>query len=318
MASPPVSSDPAAERHYSAQDALGVLFLRELADLLRRLFDPADAAASLAAFKASAAALTVQRGTAAAYLANQTYLAARAHANAAGSFRPTQIPPLDAKRIEPVVGAMTTDLWLPQGTDAAFSDAIANDVSAGVGGALEQRVLSQGRDQSLANVARDRAARGFTRLPKPGACAFCMLLSTRDALYKSRETAGEVGASEVFGADALRTLNRYHEGCRCAVVPVFGAYELPEHVAAAKALYERVAQGGDKLNAFRRAYERGEESAGRRPRQPVSVSAARGGFDSLSLDQIRRQIAVVEPLKASGWRDRQLTRLRAREHDLAA
>lgn len=50
-------------------------------------------------------------------------------------------------------------------------------------GSLQKQVLQAGRDTIVTNTNRDRAARGWGRFVRPGACAFCRMLSGRGGVY---------------------------------------------------------------------------------------------------------------------------------------
>lgn len=62
--------------------------------------------------------------------------------------------------------------------------------------------------RELRRMKRGRVA--YMRVPSSNcACAFCIMMASRGAVYKTRESAGG-------GAD----VNKYHINCRCSVVPV--------------------------------------------------------------------------------------------------
>lgn len=213
------------------------------------------------------------------------------------------------ERVDLEFDVATTNLWQPAATEKAFLDAVASDAEFQLSEALADTVVDAGRREMDAAIGIDRQATRFAREVKPGCCFFCALLSTRGAVYASAESAGEV--------------KRYHPGCRCQIVPVFGVYEMSAQAREAKALYDRVtanASGRNKMNAFRRAWERDRDGELAEASASSDTGTAKrtptAGFDSLSLDQIEQQIDVIEPLKDSDWKSKQLDRLRQRAAEL--
>jgi hypothetical protein len=75
--------------------------------------------------------------------------------------------------------------------------------------------LNAGRQAVENTIAQDRLARGWMRVTDGDPCAFCAMLASRGAVYKSAQSAG-------FELDPVRgEINRYHDNCGCQVVPVF-------------------------------------------------------------------------------------------------
>lgn len=123
-------------------------------------------------------------------------------------------------------------------------------------GVTDKMILDVGRNTLLENIERDRQAKAWARIPEANCCAFCALLSTRGAVYKTEETAS-------FEA---------HDHCRCNVEPLFGEhYEMTAQVREWEALYKKATSeappGANKINEFRRHFE-GREDAPRRKSGP--------------------------------------------------
>ena len=77
----------------------------------------------------------------------------------------------------------------------------------------------------------------YARVPKGAeTCAFCLMLASRGAVYKSRKTAGD---KKVTGA-----YDTYHGKCDCAVVFVRGPEDYPEGYDP-EALYDKYAAARD-------------------------------------------------------------------------
>lgn len=72
--------------------------------------------------------------------------------------------------------------------------------------ALAEKEIARGyRDSILGNTRQDQDAIGWSRIARPGACKFCLMLAGKGAVYRSESTA-------IFGA---------HANCHCAVAPAF-------------------------------------------------------------------------------------------------
>jgi len=85
-------------------------------------------------------------------------------------------------------------------------------------------------------------------------CGFCMMLVSRGPVYRSAHDAGQ---------NADGTMNKWHAGCDCKVVPVFDRADWPGRDAykRAEAIWKKTTKGyggKDAMNAFRRAIDRGE------------------------------------------------------------
>lgn len=153
-------------------------------------------------------------------------------------------------------------------------------------GATQRLVQDAGRQTIVDNVERDPSSPGWARMPIGETCKFCRMLASRGAVYTSRDKA-------LFKEEG----GRYHDWCDCEPVPVWSDADLPYDPQPYLDEYLADRAGGKSAG--------GSKSKAKAPSQP-------GGFDSLTRDQIRRQIAITEALPDSGWRTKQLDRLRAR------
>lgn len=188
---------------------------------------------SLPEFTLTVAALVRRYGSASATLAVRQYLADRLAAGVRGPFspRPAPLPPL------PQVGATVS--WATQPLWSATPDVAA--AQQRLQGAADMLVMDVGRQTVVDNVQRDRHAKGWARIPEPGACYFCLALATRGAVYK--ESTADF---------------RSHDHCRCHAEPVFNAYEPSAAIRDAQRIYRESTagvSGAEKLRAFRKAIE---------------------------------------------------------------
>lgn len=151
-------------------------------------------------------------------------------------------------------------------------------------GATQRLVQDAGRQTIVDNVERDPSGPGWARMPIGKTCQFCRMLASRGAVYTSRDRA-------LFKEEG----GKYHDWCDCEPVPVWTDADLP---------YDPQPYLDEYL-----ANRAGGKSASK---SKSKASAQPGGFDSLTRDQIRSQIKITEALPESGWRTKQLDRLRAR------
>lgn len=118
-------------------------------------------------------------------------------------------------------------------------EAVAREQGVGQG--------SVGRDLSYLRVTRWARV---TTSPEP--CAFCVMLASRGAVYKSE--AGAKGFNS----------HQYHDNCHCIVVPVFGSNVATEQSDAYYELWQQATSGysgREALNAFRSKLRESRNSA---------------------------------------------------------
>lgn len=240
MATQQVSS---GEQHQAAQSAIADSLALVLVRAAWPEFDPTRIQATLPRFAALVAALIHRYGQASATQAVQYYRQERAAAGVPGRVTIKPAPTPQVAEVEAQLKWATSDLYgqvTPEKLDAAQTKVV---------GVAEKLALNVGRDTLIDAVKSDRQAKGWARVPEPGACSFCLLLATRGAVYKSQDSGS-------FQA---------HDHCRCHVEPLFGAhYEPTAQVRAAQALYEDTPYGKNAATArnnFRVALQR-ERDAG--------------------------------------------------------
>lgn len=143
---------------------------------------------------------------------------------------------------------------------------------------VAKEVENGGRRMALNAVRGEKRRVGFARVATGReTCAFCLMLVSRGPVYKSELKAGakHEGAAEIMETkndisdeelDDLMT--RWHPGCDCKVVPVFDENNWVgrDDFLRMEEIWKKETKGfagarftkNDKLNAFRRAIERGE------------------------------------------------------------
>lgn len=86
---------------------------------------------------------------------------------------------------------------------------------AAAASAFADEVLKGGRTITGDSIAQDSVALGYGRLPKLNACAFCVMLASRGAVYSKNTVLKTTGRAR-FGAGKA-----YHTNCACTMYPVF-------------------------------------------------------------------------------------------------
>jgi hypothetical protein len=143
---------------------------------------------------------------------------------------------------------------------------------------IAKEIENGGRRTALNAVRGETRRVGFARVATGReTCAFCLMLVSRGPVYKTELKAGakHEGAAEILETkntvsdDELDDLmTRWHPGCDCKVVPVFDEdnWQGRDDFLRMEDIWKRETRGfygsqftkNDKLNAFRRAIERGE------------------------------------------------------------
>ena len=156
------------------------------------------------------------------------------------SFPTPVVDVLTEQQIEAYLDTALADIMDEQAASLADIEA---EIQAQVDAAMQQVVMDAGRNEVIAAIEADTEAKGWARVVKPGACAFCLMLATRGPTYKSRETANF----------------RAHTNCHCTVEALFGNhYEPPAQVREAMALWSEATtglSGKAAVRAFRRAVD---------------------------------------------------------------
>jgi hypothetical protein len=227
--------------------------------------DPHNIRGTLPRLVAMVMALIHRYGSASSAHAAAYYRAARADAGIPGrvTIRPAALP-----STEQVAKSLS---WATSGLYGSVTPDTEQAALTNVEGLTTSLALNMGRETLIGAVKDDRQAKGWARVPEPGACSFCLLLATRGAVYKSKASAGANARSvhhktragqEFAGAGEFKV----HDHCRCHVEPTFSDhYEPTAQVRQAMDLYAATPYGSspkEARNNFRVALKR-EREAGR-------------------------------------------------------
>ena len=284
-----MATETLAEEHQVGQEAL-VSLIPAVIRQAWPLLDPHDIKGTLPKFLAAVKAIVARYGSASAAAALDYYRRERAAAGVTSPAPSLRLAPSPADSvIEDAIGWATSDLYGPV-TDESVAAAQAK-----VDEAVSKMVLDRGRATVIDATNADRAAKGWARVTEQGACSFCIMLALRAGagfLYTSKRSAD-------FPA---------HDNCRCHVEPVFTAYEPSHRMRELQRVWQDATKGRsghDARVAFRQAVE-GREVTGAKKATPNATK----GLHALTRAQVEHQIALVEGLKDSEYRTKQLERLR--------
>lgn len=204
-----------SEQHRAGQATLVAGVVPLVRHAWESLLEPHDLKGSAPKLTAAVQAILSRYGRASAAAALTAYRRQRLEAGVSG--RPNLPMPSQPTQefVRAAVEKTLSPLYGP--TTPALIDATERNLAESV----SQLVLEQSREATLTAVETDRAAKGWARVAEPGACAFCAMLATRGAVYKSADTAGADQNARFTGEGEFK----YHDNCRCHVEPVFNAYE---------------------------------------------------------------------------------------------
>lgn len=193
--------------------------------------DPANATETVEAVRATLPELTGAYGEAAGSLAADFYDDLRFDEAVPGDFVARVAEPPPTERTDALARWSVGPLF-----GAEPDPALALTLLAG---GLQKLVVGVGRvtiqDSSLA----DPEAEGWSRVPRPGACAFCRLMGSRGAVYGSQEAALVVGGGgRVRGSRGAGS--SYHDLCGCVAAPAWPGREIerPDGTDETQAAYQ--------------------------------------------------------------------------------
>lgn len=216
------------EDHRSAVLSLATLAIRDLVQLWRSLDldTPREVAEAL---REAMPELFAAYGLAAGTLGADFYDEMRAGAAVAGAYLATaaEVPGNDSAQA--LVGWGLAPLFQHDaGEPESDVDAALSRLSAG----LQRAVAGTDRQTIITNTRRDPSAVRYVRHASANACAFCAVLATRQAVYRTEAV-------------------KFHTSCHCVAVPVWPGDELeePPYVADWREAYydarERVSDPND-------------------------------------------------------------------------
>lgn len=221
-----------ASDHLAAQSAL-VSAMSQQMPLLWPLIDETNLSESLPKYSLAVTALVHRYGQASAALAASYYDAERSAAAVPGHFSPPLATPADFETVSKGVSWATKGLWGAE-PDTETAQKLTTSTA-------ERYVLNAGRQTIIGGANADRKSHGWARTVEPGACAFCLLLATRGAVYRTEQSAE-------FPA---------HDDCHCHAQPVFDVfYEPSAEVRRAQQIYKQAKSTAKGPTATRRQFRK--------------------------------------------------------------
>lgn len=225
------------ELHRLAQLRLGAATVKQMLAVWR-LMDPAALDAALTDWLRVAAPVIGQQYLASTALAAGYLTAYRASEIGFAAFTPTLPEPIPAKALITsltVTGPVAVKIAIARGEKLERAMVIGETLSAA---AAMRWALTGGRDTILGSIRSDRNALGWARATSGTPCAFCAMLASRGAVYRSEQTAS-------FQA---------HDSCACFPEPAFSRDADPP--PGTERYHDLWEQSDGTLKDFRRIYER--------------------------------------------------------------
>lgn len=235
-----------AEQYQAEQRVVASTMGRDIVTLLLALLSLGDPEESWRALKTALKAIVRDRRNQSARLTGPYYQRIRAEAGVGGAIVLTPPRQLLEERLDEALdgaGIFTYRQALRLGaTPVEARDRAAVTLS----GTSSRLALEGGRDVIEGTVLADDEALGWARISDGDPCAWCAMLVSRGAIYKSGVSAG----------DASRGGEKYHDHDGCQAVPVFD-YSSP-YQQAAEDLYEewQRATAGHSGEAARKAWRK--------------------------------------------------------------
>ncbi|MDG4532564.1 hypothetical protein [Streptomyces sp. AV19] len=139
-------------------------------------------------------------------------------------------------------------------------DALMGRAGAQAAGVADREALRGGRAMLDAASRADRRVIGWARVTDGDPCAWCAMLASRGAVYRSRAVAGIRGLNGHDLPPVQRDdLEKYHPMCHCQTVPVYSRAEFMSEQA--RSYWQqwqdvtRGASGPEALRAWRRHFD---------------------------------------------------------------
>ncbi|MGV9271575.1 VG15 protein [Kitasatospora sp. NPDC003701] len=142
---------------------------------------------------------------------------------------------------------------LDEGAFLSELGGLMRDAGTTAAGAADREVLRGGRALTARSGRADRRVIGWARVTDTAPCAWCAMLASRGAVYKTRDSAGLAGGPPV----SLDDLTKYHDMCHCQLTPIYSRDSwLPDGSDAWRDLWKEATDGlsgPEATRAFNRA-----------------------------------------------------------------
>jgi len=251
----------AADTYRRQQTALNAALVSDIMRMWRALFDPGDAEGSWRALRTAIASLVRNRSNESGRMAATYYQTARRLAGAPGGFTPSVAGPPDDDVLGATLDSTGFGSYLHGRKQGQHAETAKRNAGVHLAGASTRLAQQAGRETVRSSAQGDRYAIGWMRVTDADPCAWCAMLASRGAVYKSRASAGGRG-----GRFAGVNPDAWHNHCGCVATPVFS--DKDPRLDAADELYDRWLDvtggdfGKDKLRAWRRHWDAKEKGDG--------------------------------------------------------
>lgn len=191
----------------------------------------------------------------------------------------------------------------------ADTDVAIRSMATQMSGAADRHVRAGDRDVVEQTALRGGGVVGWRRRLGSRGCGFCAMLSSRGAVYVSKQRA-----------TVARDGSRYHDNCRCWAEPLYERGQEPREVRLLQRQWNRITAGessSDKARAWRRHWEQRATPAARQrfglPSR-ADAPALRGleapkDLSRVSIRQLQAMVGEHEVTVPTGLRKSALVRL---------
>lgn len=193
------------EQYAQANRDIRTLTLRELEGFWRTL-DLSDPERAALAIEAYLPVLVAAYGEMAAAVAADYFDNLRAEAGAPGRFRALMADGVDPKLVAGQSRWGVAPLFKKSPDPVAALGRLSQ--------VADTHTLQPGRDTIALSASRDPAHATWARVPVGKTCAFCLMVASRGAVYRSKEAAGDG--------------HKYHGHCDCTPTPIWRGTDYPE------------------------------------------------------------------------------------------
>ena len=255
MATTPPSEVVAADAYRRQQAAIAATLSRDLARLLRAMFNLDDPGDSWPALRMAVAALILDRRQQSADLAARFYQQRR---HAAGFDRAIRLSPglnLVRDRLTANINATGMGVYQRALRAGATPGKALDRSTVTLSGAASKLALEGGRSVVDRTVRDDKDAIGWARVSDGDPCSWCAMLISRGGVYKSAETEGRAKNRQFVGGAGFA----WHDHDGCVAVPIWD--EDDPVLDRADDLYDQWLQetrghsGKDAINVWRQYWE---------------------------------------------------------------
>lgn len=174
-----------------------------------------------------ATAITARYGALTARAGAELFDAMRVEANVAGAFTATPAAPAALEQVERSAAWALAPMRATRFDEAATLTRLSGAV---------RRLVRQPERQTIIDNARSDHVR-YLRVTRPGACAWCLMLASRGAVY------------------ATNTVEfRAHDHCQCFGAPVFNESQIPDETRWLQAEWKAATAGAEGPKAMQAAW----------------------------------------------------------------